>query len=1044
MRNTAPLSDLTKNAGIGRHTVGNALVLHARDKISSEAQSLALTVAEDDENDIVVLDLHDDLPVGIWDSVAAALPRRRRGIRLVVCGATQDTSVLAGQWLSDRLGRSVVAPYGHLIRGTSGALFVHAAEGSGWVRYHRGRAPSWEAKRYPQPVWDGAATEAMPTSATGMVEPLPGGVWIRDSQDDGALNDHWQWLASAMPCQPEAFTVVLGCPGRPPLALDDIARFWRELADEGRAHARFIQYGPVQLPAGEPLGQALADLLAQPVVCYTGVPVGRPDQPRMHTVAADGRKGWQVYARELGYTPRPRPTAPAELPRILSYQAPEVLGDEITPLVFRYADDAVVEVVQSGLWMRSPEVPRHADRIRARRADPAVHAVVIEDAQPARTTRLRELADDLVARLDDATRERSSLQLASTVVVTSKLPAAARGALPDGMTFRFTAADLDLDKAPADPPPPAEEIADLTVAAPVTLQAPAPGRAGGALTATGETTTAAPSAATRAFRRPLSSVVPVPGPEREPAVAATAFAESPATWPASPSPVAASPAAVPSGRDSSGSLSPGSLSPGSLSPGSLSPGSLSPGSLSSGVDSAELESLRSASVESGVPGPVLGAPDVVDGVRAASGLDMAAPASGASDAIDSHSAVPIAAAQLSRAAEEGDRDLGLRPEAGEIGHDLRLRPEAGEISRDFGVRPDVAEPDRDVGAWPEAGEIEPGLPTRAGTTPRITPKPTERPELEPETAVRLLAAVAEATQSMPVITPAGRRAGHAEAAATVDAGSGTGGAGPRHLSAERPRALRFQATPAADAVGVADPGELDREREWLRTALGREFDQAASSVSRVLAEYPGFQAGPDTMADAVAVRLYLSEVGDGVDEALRAGANGPQVPFARCVSGGLVRLPSHRGATMQVAGLSAEDLRRVRERRVLQEWGFTHALTEPPAGLPGDVDVLIWSMTGRRTRLLEPEGPHGADARVVFLPGTSFKVLDVLEPGVAGRGLLLLRELSADEPAERHVPFDDLALSALHRSIEQARTSGRVARVGSASADRFQSVPGLW
>ncbi|BCJ52690.1 hypothetical protein Asp14428_41650 [Actinoplanes sp. NBRC 14428] len=283
MRSAAP------TVTIGKHTVGNALVLHARERISPEAQSLALSVAADGENEIVVLDLHDDLPVTIWDAVAGALQRRKRaGIRLVVCGVRQDTSVLAGQWLADRLGRPVLAPYGHVIRGSSGTLFVHAAEGSGWVRHSPARPPQWEAKRYPRPAWDGAAADFLPTSAYGAVEPLPAGMWIRDTRDEAAVREHWQWLASSVPCQPEAFTVVLGCPGTPALALDDVARFWRTLGDAGREHARFVPYGPVQVPEGETVGQALADLLEAPVVCFTGVPVGKPERPRIHTVAPRG------------------------------------------------------------------------------------------------------------------------------------------------------------------------------------------------------------------------------------------------------------------------------------------------------------------------------------------------------------------------------------------------------------------------------------------------------------------------------------------------------------------------------------------------------------------------------------------------------------------------------------------------------------------------------------------------------------------------------------------------------------------------------------
>ena len=60
-------------------------------------------------------------------------------------------------------------------------------------------------------------------------------MWLRDTRDDAAVAEHWQWLTAAVPCQPQAFTVVLGCPGTPPLALDDVARFWHGLADESGA-----------------------------------------------------------------------------------------------------------------------------------------------------------------------------------------------------------------------------------------------------------------------------------------------------------------------------------------------------------------------------------------------------------------------------------------------------------------------------------------------------------------------------------------------------------------------------------------------------------------------------------------------------------------------------------------------------------------------------------------------------------------------------------------------------------------------------------------
>ncbi|MCA2217448.1 hypothetical protein [Jidongwangia harbinensis] len=856
MRGSAP------TVTIGKHTVGNALVLHARERISSEAQSLALAVAHDAENEIVVLDLHDDLPAGIWESVAGALHRRRRGgIRLIVCGARQDTSVLAGQWLSDRLGCPVVAPYGQMIRGSSGTLFVHAAEGSGWLRYNPRRPPRWEAKRYPRPDWDVAAAEFLPTSAHGAVEPLPAGVWIRDGRDDASVRAHWQMLASSVPCQPHAFTVVLGCPGTPPLPLDDVARFWRAIGGEGRGQARFVQYGPVQLPEGEVLGQALADLLETRIACFTGVPVGKPERPRIHTVDDDGALGWQVLVRELGYLPRAGANLPTPLPQILSYRAPTMLGEAAGPRVYRYADDAVVEIVQSGLWLRDAAVPRYADRIRARVANPRHHALIVDDAEPARVARLRELAEDLAARLDPATRDRCTLHLASALVPATPRVASAAGELTDGLTYRFSAADLALDEALAAVAPPAGEVTGLAVPAPEvkSLGSGPRGRAGGNMQSA-----PAPASAPKAPETHdlPSRVLPPPGAGR--------VAESP-LW---EEPVA-----------------------------------------------------------------------------------------------------PVSPAVLSAAPNRA-----------------RLEPAAPPHAADPVPMPQAREPDENA------------LPFRVAPTAHRPRRHSEPPVPPPDTAERVLVA----------------------------------------LDRARPRdPMGFQVEPDPDARGLPTPAGLAEERAWLRGALSGEFDAAASSVSRVLSEHPGFQAAPETMVDAVAVRLYLSAVGDRLDEALRDGDVGPQVPFARCVAAGLRRLPSHRGATSLVAELPAEDVARIRDRGVLTDWGFTHALTDPPLNLLGDVDVLIWSMTARRTRLLEPDDDHWAESRVVFLPGTSFKVLDAVLPGPGVRGRLLLRELAADEPDRGRVPLDDLALNSLSRAMERAGRAGTFTRVGAAAASRFQTVPGL-
>ena len=203
------------------------------------------------------------------------------------------------------------------------------------------------------------------------------------------------------------------------------------------------------------------------------------------------------------------------------------------------------------------------------------------------------------------------------------------------------------------------------------------------------------------------------------------------------------------------------------------------------------------------------------------------------------------------------------------------------------------------------------------------------------------------------------------------------------------------------------------------------------------------------LTDTVAVRLYLSARGAEVDQALRTGGNGPHVPFARCVVAGLTRLPSHRGATVFAASPTEEQWRLYEKRRLVTEWGFTHALTQPSADQGGAVDVLVWSMTARRARLLEPDGDEHVDNRVVFVPGTSFKVLELAAPGNGERGRLCLRELAPSEiddagrVAADRVSLDELAMSSLRRCVEHWAGTEPAGLVGPAARSRFGALPGL-
>ncbi|HEV3170748.1 MAG TPA: hypothetical protein VGZ32_10435 [Actinocrinis sp.] len=254
---------------------------------------------------------------------------------------------------------------------------------------------------------------------------------------------------------------------------------------------------------------------------------------------------------------------------------------------------------------------------------------------------------------------------------------------------------------------------------------------------------------------------------------------------------------------------------------------------------------------------------------------------------------------------------------------------------------------------------------------------------------------------------------------------------------------RVQPVPSAQAAAMPPAAGIGEERVWLRRNLSKQYDATASSVSRVLSKYPGLRAGggnSDALTDLVAVSLYLDGKTRELDDAVRAGKVGPHVPLARCVASGLRRLPSFRGVARLRAELDESQWRWYGGRELVTEWSFCPVLTSGRVKLPGDVDVLIWSMTARRTTLVDPSLPEQA----VFLPGTNFKRL---RTGGAGREIYLRElahtEVAADGTVNSREPLDELALTALETAAEAWRLDGPTVDLDAGLEDRFSSPPGL-
>ncbi|WP_344863407.1 hypothetical protein [Amycolatopsis ultiminotia] len=1063
---------------LDKKTVGNALVVHLAEGMTGEAQALALGVAADAEHDLVVVDLPVDSPISMWESVAKALPRRRRGVRLVIGGRSRETTALAGQWLAERINRTVLAPDGSVIPSAGGALFVHSGRGSGWVRFQPGRPPAWEAKRFPRPAWDsGITAELTSTSSRGVAEPLPGGLWIRPVGFDGPQRQHRRALIAGMPAQHDTMTIVLGCPGCPPLTLDDAARLWVRLPENVRAKARFVQYGPMSLPAGSTVGQALADLLGKPVAFYSGLPVGSPHTPTLQTVLFDGRLGWRPFADELGYQPRESAAAATPLPELLAHHAPIDGLDELAPAVYWYAPDAVIEVVQSGLLVRPPQDGPDTAAVRGVTLDAAVHNLTFDAPDQASAPRMRMLAEDLLGRLDEYTRRMSRVLPAAALLAERARPqittralaeiepapaapgAASGGAAPSapGEAAAVLTGPSD-GGTPAEPYRPATPVPGYQPAAPAALGIATPAEIPGAVATPAE----APGAVTTPAEVPsaVATAAEAPGASAATAAEAPGAASAGHPGPAGP-PGTARPADTPGGTPPA--AGPGPVAPPEVPGGPTSttghpgpaPVAGHPGSPTSAT--GHPGSPTSATGHPGSPAPTIGhlggpAPTTDHpGGSAPTTAHLDGPA-----AVTGHRGGPTSTTgHPGGPAPATGRPGGPAPVAG---HSDGPKPATGtgpESTLTQRLDPGLAVPPAPTSVNVPITITSARPPTVAGPATPAGPPTVAGPPAAAGPATS--AGASTATGPAEAVGPPPTRT----APAAPDAGAAPEPAAAPQPEAKTPvvkasAALLFQPTPSAEATALLPKRGVNKEREWLRKSLGAEYGLMSNTAARILSEHPGFQgvlstSSEEVLTDAVAVQLYLSVKGAAIDGGLRRGVNGPHVPIARCVVAGLSRLPSHRGPSTFAAALPSSAWPLLEAQKVLTEWGFLNTLTQPASVVADETDVLVWSITGRRTKLLEPVDA-GVANRVLFVPGTSFKVLEARKPDGAARGVVLLRELTASEIDEHgrvatdRVSLDELAMTSLRRTLETWAEAGEdLARtvVDEQAAERFGALPGL-
>ncbi|MER7188243.1 hypothetical protein ABT404_53815, partial [Streptomyces hyaluromycini] len=334
-----------------------------------------------------------------------ALTAAPEGVRLVFSHALPPDVRRFGQAAAERLGSVVLAPDGAVRALPEGGLFIAPEDGTGWLSYRARHPVGYDSRRFPKPAWEYAVTDrTWHTASHAVVEPTPSGVWLRGT---GAPGGGRHWLVDRIPAGTEMLTAVVGSPGGPPVDLPDAVRVWHSVLPSARRRLRFLQLGPVALPDGvDSLGQGLADGTGEQVVFYTGLPARQHlggQAPDIEVPSHDGTAAWKPFVSEVVYFPGNGRTPP--LPALFGVRSPLTGTPDGTGGTYAYGPETVLEVVQSGLWLRPSAEPDNSDRVRRVAAAPGRALILYDRATPESGERLRGLAEDMLRQLDPTLRE---------------------------------------------------------------------------------------------------------------------------------------------------------------------------------------------------------------------------------------------------------------------------------------------------------------------------------------------------------------------------------------------------------------------------------------------------------------------------------------------------------------------------------------------------------------------------------------------------------------------------------------------------------------
>lgn len=223
---------------------------------------------------------------------------------------------------------------------------------------------------------------------------------------------------------------------------------------------------------------------------------------------------------------------------------------------------------------------------------------------------------------------------------------------------------------------------------------------------------------------------------------------------------------------------------------------------------------------------------------------------------------------------------------------------------------------------------------------------------------------------------------------------------------------------------LPDHSSSDAERDTVRRALGERYSVHAATVCRLLAQRPDAEEDPAAfeamVTDLTALLACVSQDEEMVVDTLRMGRLGRLRPYVACIVSGLNRLPVHNGVATVWGVTGPTGPRRYRSGDVLVEHGLLDAIANPAKRIEGVTEYLLWSVTGRRVEVADRVAV-ATEERVIFAPGTPFRVLAVAEAEGDHPQQVLLQEMAGAAADQEIAGLRPSVLSQLERAAANLR-----------------------